>query len=63
MHSNLQEGRPKVMMSVEIRVFKLIESVIHTRKWVGVLTRNLVKTAVVNAESKRAINLSHKNNW
>jgi hypothetical protein len=45
------------------RVLKFVEGVIHTRKWVSVLTRNLVKTAVVNAPSKRAISLAHIKNW
>jgi hypothetical protein len=60
-HSNLQEAKREVEMSVEIRVFNFVQGVIHTRKWVSVLTRNLVKTAVVNAKSKRAINLAKKN--
>jgi hypothetical protein len=49
-------------MSIKIRVLELIESVVHTRKWVSVLKRNLVNTAVVNAESKRAISFLHTKN-
>jgi hypothetical protein len=36
-------------MGIEIRVLEMIECVINTRKWVGILTRNLVKLTVVNA--------------
>jgi hypothetical protein len=59
-YSNLPKTRREVEMSAKIRVLKFIESVVHTRKRVSVLTHNLVKTAVVNAESQRAMNLSHK---
>jgi hypothetical protein len=31
------------------RVLQLIESVVHTRKWVGVFVRKLTKVAVINA--------------
>jgi hypothetical protein len=48
-HSNLLEAKREVEISTKIRVLKFIESIIHTRKWVSVFTRNLVKTAVVNA--------------
>jgi hypothetical protein len=48
---------------VKFRVLKFVEGVIDTRKWVSVLARNLVKTTVVDAQSKRAINLAHKKKW
>jgi hypothetical protein len=34
----------------EICVLQLIEAVVHTTKWVGILTCNLIKAAVVNAK-------------
>jgi hypothetical protein len=40
---------------VKIRVLELIAGVVHTRKWGSVLTRNLVKSTVVNVESRRGI--------
>jgi hypothetical protein len=49
-HSNLREARREVEISVKIRVLTFIECVIHTRKWVRVLTRNLVNSTVVNAQ-------------
>jgi hypothetical protein len=62
-HLNLAEARREVEIGVKIRVLEFVEGVVHTRKWVSVLTRNLVKTAVVNAQSKRAISLAHKEKW
>jgi hypothetical protein len=57
------EAIREVEMSVKIRVLKFVEGVIHTRKWVSVRTRNLVKTAIVNAQAKRSIILAHKKSW
>jgi uncharacterized membrane protein len=51
MYSYLPEARREVEMRVKIRVFKLIECVVHTRKWVGILTRNFVKSTVVKAHA------------
>jgi hypothetical protein len=62
-NSTLPKAKREVEMNVKIRVLKFVEGVITMRKWVGVLTRNLIKTAVVNAQSKRAINFAHKKNW
>jgi hypothetical protein len=50
-NSNLLEARREVEMRVKIRVLEFIECVVHTRKWVSVLTPNLVKSTVVNAQS------------
>jgi hypothetical protein len=36
---------------------------VHTLKWVGVLTRNFVKSTEVNAHAQRAICFTRKNNW
>jgi hypothetical protein len=41
----------------------LAQEVTHTRKWIGVLTRDLVNFTVDNAESQRAICLTHKKDW
>jgi hypothetical protein len=63
-HSNLPEARGEVEVGVTVRVLKLIERVVvNTRKWVSIFTRNLVKATVVNAQTERAINLTHKKNW
>jgi hypothetical protein len=51
MNLNLQEPIREVEVGIKCRVLQLIESVVHTQKWVGVLTRNLVNAT----ESKRAI--------
>jgi hypothetical protein len=59
-HSDLPEARREVKMSAKMRVHKLIKGVIYTRKWIGVLTRNLVKFTVINAESQRAISFTHQ---
>jgi hypothetical protein len=48
-HSNLPKSRREVDMRAKIHVLKFIEGVIHTRKWVSVVTRSLVKPTVVNA--------------
>jgi hypothetical protein len=37
-----------------------MEGVIHTLKWVDILTRNFVKFTVVNAWPQRAVSLTHK---
>jgi hypothetical protein len=44
----------------KIRVVQLIEYVIQTRKWVIALTRNLVKSTVINAESNEPSTLRTK---
>jgi hypothetical protein len=62
-HSNLPEAGGEVEVGVGVRVRKLIKGVVHTRKWVRILTRNLIKATVVNAKTKRAISLAHKKNW
>jgi hypothetical protein len=59
-YSNLPEAIREVDMGVKFRVLQPIEGFVHMRKWVGVLTRNFVKATVVNAQSKRAIGLTHK---
>jgi hypothetical protein len=51
-YSNLPEARGEVEMSVKACVFKLIECVVHTRKWVDIFTRNFIKATVVNAQTK-----------
>jgi hypothetical protein len=38
-YSKLPYARREIKMDVKVRVLKLIESVIHKWKWVGVLTR------------------------
>jgi hypothetical protein len=45
-HSNLLGARGEVEVSVEVRVLQLIECVVHTRKWVSIFTRNLIKATV-----------------
>jgi hypothetical protein len=49
--SNLPKARREVEMSAKIRVLTFIECVIPTRKWVSVLTHNLVQPTAVNALS------------
>jgi hypothetical protein len=61
-YSNLPKARGEVKMDAQIRVLQLIDGVIHSRKWVDVLKRNLVKAAVVNAQSKRANGFTNKKN-
>jgi hypothetical protein len=41
----------QVEMGAEVGLIQLIEGVIHTQKWVGVLTRNFVNAAVFNSQS------------
>jgi hypothetical protein len=63
-HSKLPEAKREVEVHVKNCILKYVEGVIHTRKWViSVLMRNLVKTTVVNAQSKLAISLAHIRNW
>jgi hypothetical protein len=50
-YSNLLEAGREVEMRVKICVLKLIECVVHTWQWVGVLTRNLIKPTVVTAQA------------
>jgi hypothetical protein len=47
-------------MGIKVRVLLLIHEVIHMRKWISVLARNLVKTTVANARAKRAIGFTRK---
>jgi hypothetical protein len=61
-HSNLPEAGDEVEVCVEVRVFKLIKVVVHTRKSVSICTHNFIKATVVNAQTKRAISLAHKKN-
>jgi desulfoferrodoxin (superoxide reductase-like protein) len=62
-HANLLEARGEVEVCVEVGVLKLIKRVVHTRKWVNIFTRNLIKATVVNAQTERAISFTHKKNW
>jgi hypothetical protein len=47
----LPEAKREIKMRVKIRVLKLIKRVVHTRKRVSVLTRNLVEATVVNSQT------------
>jgi hypothetical protein len=59
-YSNLPRAKGEVEMGVKVRVLQLVEGLIYAWKWVSVLTRNLIKATVVNAQLKRAIGFTRK---
>jgi hypothetical protein len=61
-YSNLPHSIRQVEMGVEIWVLQLIECVVHSKKLVDVLTRNLAKATGDDAHAKRAISFPHKMN-
>jgi hypothetical protein len=48
---------------IKTRAVRLIKEVVHTRKWLGVLTCNLIEASVVNVLLQRAIRFTHKTKW